>query len=87
MGLSFGKVILLAVVVVAVIYGYKLLQRRQAVRDARARNDEVKRAHAAAAARPRPQAEPEEMVACKQCGDYVPRRLARSCGRPGCPFG
>jgi uncharacterized protein len=28
-----------------------------------------------------------DMVACKVCGDYVPARGAKSCGRPDCPFG
>lgn len=28
----------------------------------------------------------EETVQCSRCGDYLPARRLRSCGREGCPY-
>lgn len=82
LGLSIGKVLFTAVVVAAVIFGWKWLNRVQAARDAASRRVRGK----AESASPPPAVEAVDMVQCPTCGDYVPAKGARSCGRAGCPY-
>jgi len=84
-GLGFSKLVLLAVVVLAVWYGFKYVGRVEEVRQ------NLKRARDAAdraqsRARGRARIEAEDMVPCKICGTYVSAKGARSCGRPDCPW-
>jgi hypothetical protein len=78
-GISLGKLILIAIVVAAVWFGFKYLQARdrqlaQARRDAEAAKGRVGRATA----------ETEDLVKCPVCATYV-ARTAGSCGRADCP--
>ena len=78
-GLSFAKLILLALVVAAVWFGFRYLQARD-------------RALAAArrAAQPAPErvgrGGTEDLVKCPVCATYV-ARTAGACGRGDCPQG
>ncbi|MBL8671510.1 MAG: hypothetical protein JNK11_12715 [Alphaproteobacteria bacterium] len=83
MGISLGKLLILAAVIVAIVYGVKLLRRRQELKEERERPSKVRSESSAQA----PAAEAEEMVACARCGEYVAKRGAKGCGRASCPFG
>ncbi len=85
-GFSLAKLVVLVGVVLAVVYGTKLLNRFQEVRDAEAarRQGEARMAGQGKAATG---TAIEETVKCRICGAYVPARGAASCGQPGCPFG
>lgn len=81
MELSFGKLVVLAVVVLVVWYGYKYTQRIEAVRQAVRRE--------MAARRQSPSAPPgraaEDLVKCERCGAYVAAQSGGACGRADCP--
>jgi len=83
--LSFQKLIVLAGIVAAVWYGFKLLTRLQEARktDAALRQNTAKRPGAARGA---DHEEAEDMVQCPVCQAYVPARGATSCGRDDCPY-
>jgi hypothetical protein len=82
-GLNLGKLILLAIIIVVVWYGYRYMQRIEAVR--RAFREELTRRQQAAG-RPSQPAQAEDLVKCGTCGAYVPSRHASACGRPDCPW-
>ena len=71
-GFSIMKILFTIGVVVAVWQGFKWLKRREAVADARAR--ENPRAESA-----RAQAGVEEMVPCPDCGAYVAKGSGHRC--------
>lgn len=87
--LSLPKLLLLALVIGAVWFGWRWFQRVDAVR-----RDQLRRQ---AAPQPAPRRDPgaeaprgaaaEDMEKCPECGAYVAPRSATSCGRPGCPYG
>jgi uncharacterized protein len=80
-GFSLQKLIVLAGIVAAVWYGFKLVGRLQAARDAEAA------AGRSSAKRPRAaHPEAEDMVQCPVCQAYVPARGTTSCGRADCPY-
>jgi uncharacterized protein len=79
-GLSISKVLFTVVIVAAVVYGWKWLNRVQA-----RQNQAARRVHEEAP-RPRPAVEAVDMVQCAACGDYVPAKGARRCGRADCPY-
>jgi hypothetical protein len=81
-GLSFSKLVLLAIIIAVVWYGYRYMQRIEAVR--RWLREELQRRQSAA--RPSQPVEAEDLVKCATCGDYVPSRNASACGRPECPW-
>lgn len=74
---SFSKLLVLAAIILAVWYGFKMLTRIQKER-ARAEVDRARKPQRLTA---------EDMVQCKACGVYVPAVGAVKCGRPGCPQG
>jgi len=83
-GLSLTKLLLLAVLVLIVWYGFKYAARVEAVRQAlraealrhRPRGDR------------RPAARPvEDLVKCQRCGAFVAAQGAANCGKPQCPWG
>jgi hypothetical protein len=76
-GGGFGKLIVLILVILAVWYGYKYVNRVNEVREAMRRK----------APRPGPtrSLKAEDMTKCRSCGAYVAEGAA-SCGRPDCPF-
>jgi hypothetical protein len=86
MGLSFGKLVVLAILVAIVWYGFKYAGRVQAVSRAMRREMEARRA------RPRPAASAraiaaEDLVKCDACGSYVAANSTSACGRADCPWG
>lgn len=84
--LSFSKLVVLVGIIVAVVYGSKLLSRFQELREAEARRRRED-ARPTAGAGPGPARQIEETVKCRVCGAYVPAQGATSCGQPGCPYG
>ena len=92
-GLSLSKLILLAIVIAAVWYGFKWIGRVDKMRKeaaARDRVDQKKRAGEAdrASTAPMPAASggAEDMVSCRSCGTYVLASAARNCDKAGCPY-
>jgi hypothetical protein len=85
-GLSLPKLILLALVVAAVWYGFKYLQARERQLARAARKPPEPRQNAKPSPKPSPQAttSPEELVKCPVCATYVVRG-APGCGRADCP--
>lgn len=87
-GFSLPKLLLLALLVAVVWYGFRMFERR----GARARREEVERAAEAAVRatverrRAGERAESADTAACGTCGSYVPVEGARACGREGCPY-
>jgi uncharacterized protein len=89
---SFSKLLLLALVIGAVWYGWRWFQRVDAVRREQLRRQAAPQPTAAS---PRRDAQPEpvrsvpaeDMEKCPECGAYVAPRSAVSCGRTGCPYG
>ncbi len=74
-GFSLSKLLVLAALIAAVWYGFRWIQRRQLLQQS-AENDKVER-----------DADPssEDLVACSQCGVFVPAHGKRSCDRADCP--
>lgn len=81
--LSFNKLLLLALVVFGVWYGFKWLRRVEEMRRMHARDDE----RGGRGSGERPQVRAEDMVQCRRCGTYVPGTGAAACGRSDCPYG
>lgn len=86
---SFTKLLVLAAVIAAVWYGFKLVGRldKQRKGEGRLQRTAQPPKPAGAAAREPAKAEPgsEDMVACRICGAYyIPKPGADSCGRPEC---
>ena len=84
-GLSFTKLLLLAILVLIVWYGFKYAARVEAVKQV-LRADALRRRRGSgerpAAARP-----VEDLVKCPRCGSFVAAVGAANCGKPGCPWG
>ena len=82
LGFSLSKLVVLALIVAAVWYGFKLIGRsnkpvgrdesRENLR--RAANDDVSRNTV------------HDMETCRVCGTFVPTGAAKACGRDGCPY-
>jgi len=90
--LSFSKVLLLALVIGAVWFGWRWFQRVDAVRRAHLRRQAAPQSAAAPRRDTQPEparadADAEDMEKCPECGAYVAPRSATSCGRTGCPYG
>ncbi|MBL26738.1 MAG: hypothetical protein CMM50_04195 [Rhodospirillaceae bacterium] len=84
LGFSFGKLLVLAAIILVVWYGFKMVGRLD-----RQRRDEVKAASRDTVRKPRKSAEPaaEDMIKCRVCGTYVSAGPdTRSCGRSDCPY-
>ncbi len=86
LGLSLGKFLLLAAIIAAVWYGFKYMNRVEAVRRS------TRQAAGQVAERQRAQQrsrtiEAEDLVKCPACGSYVAARGATHCGRGDCPWG
>lgn len=100
--MSLSKIILLALVIGAVWFGWRWVNRVQEIgraRTAARRQDgsnqsgpnQSGRRDAASGASARDAGtyavEAEDMEKCPECGAYVAPRSAVSCGRPACPYG
>jgi hypothetical protein len=94
-GLSFTKLLLLAILILVVLYGFKYAARIEAVKQAlraealRRRQDRAGSVGGGASggdmrAAPRPV---EDLVKCQRCGSYVAASGAANCGKPQCPWG
>ncbi len=92
--LSLSKLLLLALVIGAVWFGWRWVNRVSAI--GRERTAARQRNSGTAAPRPSGAAPSaaratddgaEDMEKCPECGAYVAPRHAVSCGRPPCPYG
>jgi len=89
LGLSLGKLLLLAVLITIVWYGFKYAARVEAVKQS-LRAEALRRRQAGNDGRGgmRPTARPvEDLVKCRQCGAFVAAQGAANCGKRGCPWG
>lgn len=88
--ISFSKLLLLALVVGLVWFGWRWANRVNAIgrdRAAAKRRDSAGPArHSSTTAAPSG-SDAEDMEKCPECGAYVAPRHAVSCGRPACPYG
>ena len=85
-GFGLQKILLLALVVGAVWYGFKFFGRLDASKDRLAKTarkvaDKVAGGGAEPAA-----AAAQDMERCETCGDFVAVGSAKSCGREACPY-
>ena len=93
-GMSFGKLLLLAFLILIVWYGFKYAARVEAMKqtlraEARRRRQAAgvgsgsdMRGDMRSAARP-----VEDLVKCQRCGSFVASVGAANCGKPQCPWG
>ena len=84
MGLSFGKLVVLAVVI-AVVWTVFRYARRMDAAARTLRRELERRRQVPPPGVGRPAA--EDLVKCARCGAYVAGRAQASCGRPDCPWG
>lgn len=88
-GFSLQKLLVLAAIIGAVWYGFKLVSRLQEARELDAKKpggqkpDSIWRR--ATRAKSADQAT-EDMVQCPACKTYVTAQGTGSCGRPDCPY-
>jgi hypothetical protein len=91
-GLGINKLLLLAVLILVVWYGFKYAARIEAVKQG-LRAEALRRRQAGGAAGAargdvRSTARPvEDLVKCERCGSYVAAVGAANCGKPQCPWG
>jgi uncharacterized protein len=86
-GLSFTKLLLLAILILVVWYGFKYAARIEAVKQA-LRAEALRRQKRAGGAHLRAAPRPvEDLVKCQRCGSYVTASGAANCGKPQCPWG
>ena len=83
LGFSLTKLVVLAVVVAALWFGFRYMSRVDAIR--RSLREELDRRRAPPGATSAK--EVEDLVKCARCGAYVAARNASACGRPDCPWG
>jgi uncharacterized protein len=80
---SLSKLLVLALVIAAVWYGFKFLGRLDSQRKEKIKSRGGSPKPAAAE---EPESETVAMVACRQCGAYVPESGKTSCEHEGCPM-
>jgi hypothetical protein len=80
---SLTKLLVLAGVILAVWYGFKLVGRMDSARKAEAKLREGQGKAPKKSTKPE---KTEDMVQCPVCGVYVPAKSAQSCGKPNCPY-
>jgi len=83
-GFSLGKLIFTALIVAAVWYGFKMVNRLSDER----RNKLAKQNNPAKPAEKQSAGgnDAEDMVACRVCGTFVAPSSAGNCGRNDCPY-
>lgn len=79
-GFSLGKILVLALIVAAVWFGFKWIGRMNSLSQAR-KSDKVGKQGA------RPLEDAEQMINCPVCDAFVVATGAQSCGREDCPYG
>jgi hypothetical protein len=75
LGFGLGKLLVLVAVVVAVWYGFKLVNRLEQERKRRLKEQ-----------RRQPSESVDKMEKCPVCDTYVVVAGARNCGRENCPY-
>jgi hypothetical protein len=80
-GLSFAKILVLAIVAAAVWLGFRYLTGLGQTAQQRQATDGKPRGR-----RSTPAVEAEEMTACKRCGTYVSTVKPSACSRADCPY-
>ena len=73
-GFSIAKILVLAAIVAAVWYGFKIIGRRN--QSSKVDRDESENSRISA----------EETVECPRCGTYIVPDSAGLCGRADCPY-
>ena len=97
-GFSIQKLVLLAVIIGAVWYGFKLAGRIDPTKKGGSKGRSKVRkpgwwpggggdGGSGSGAGRTEAVEAEDMVQCPTCQAYVPARGAKACERPGCPYG
>ncbi len=89
LGFSLQKLLVLAAIVGAVWFGFKLVGRLQEARKLEAKAQAGNRRKAAqrgAGGAKGTAAATEELVQCPVCQTYVAARSAANCGRSDCPY-
>ena len=96
LGFSIQKLLVLAGIIGAVWYGFKLVGRMQRARDAQAKasgsaksaglGDQLRDWMAGRKGGGEPGGTTEDLIPCPKCGAYVAARGASSCGRSDCPY-
>jgi len=92
-GFSLPKLLFTAIVIAAVVYGFRWLAQVQQNNEQRDRKRaSPRKTGGSAASSPRQSAssvdadDVETMIECRVCGSYVSASGARSCGRDDCPY-
>jgi len=85
-GLSPNKILFTALVIAAVWYGFKWLNRFQADQKKKSRQQPPNNSRSEAAQNSSNDADYEELVACPKCGDYVLAGKKCGCGKEACPY-
>jgi uncharacterized protein len=85
-GFSLQKLLLLLLIVGAVWYGFKFVNRLQQARDSEGKSRSRVRGGKPPASEPSTAAEVEDMVRCPICDAFVAARSTSHCGRDDCPY-
>ena len=92
---SIQKLLVLAGIIAAVWYGFRLVSRMQQARDAEAKAGAAKSGNLGDQLRGwmggrkgggEPGGATEDLVQCPKCGAYVAAQGTTSCGRGDCPY-
>ena len=81
-GMSFGKLVVLALIILVVWFGFKYVSRVEEMKRALRRSGAEKRQPSQARRAPAA----EDLVKCDACGAYVAAEGAAPCGRAECPW-
>ena len=81
LGFSIGKLLLTAIMILAVWYGFKLIAKDERVDEPRVAEKQAKKTPSK---KMDVEAEAEDLVECKTCGSYVAAKGAKKCGREDC---
>ena len=76
LGFSLPKLIVLALIIAAIWYGFKFFSRAQGMSKPEKPGDDTDAVMPDAV----------DMVKCATCGDFVAAKGASSCGKDGCPY-
>ena len=82
-GFSLAKFLVLALVVAAIWYGFKYMNRLEEVRRMLR---QMQQRPPRPASRPAASLKAEDLVLCRTCNAYVAGHGAGPCGRPDCPW-
>ena len=83
-GFGLQKILLLAMIIGAVWYGFKFFGRLDKVRDKVERT--ARKAAEKVTGKPAEPVSAQDMERCETCGDFVAQGSATACGREACPY-